>query len=288
MITLSNGCAFEYATASGALGFNGRGWPWEWPLKAVRLLDPLLFANVIKTLTLKPRTGNLRWRKPWGCVRLIFDGLKIVGAVNAVGLTNPGIDWWIKKVGPKIRPEENLIASILGEPAELAIMATILNNYNIFAIEVNVSCPNTQDDFLKNAEKAIEGCRAVKRNSRHPILVKLSVANDAERIVPALAGVAEAFSVNSVPWNMIFPYKKSPLAKLGGGGVSGKIAQRFTWAFAEELMTITDIPFIAPSVWDFEDIEKLRDAGFEAFSFGSVFMPFPWRPTLYVRKDMSR
>lgn len=33
MIELSNGHRFEFVAASGALAFDGRGWPWEWPLR---------------------------------------------------------------------------------------------------------------------------------------------------------------------------------------------------------------------------------------------------------------
>jgi len=54
---------------------------------------------------------------------------------------------------------------------------------------------------------------------------------------------------------------------------------------AKKLIEITNVPVIGPSVWDFEDIEKLREMGAKAVSFGSVFMCHPWRPTLYVRRD---
>ena len=97
MITLSNGHAFEYMVASGALAFDGKGWPWERLLVWLGLIKPELFTVVIKSLTRNPRPGNLRWWKPWTCVRLIPGG-----SVNKVGLTNPGIEWWCKKVGPKL------------------------------------------------------------------------------------------------------------------------------------------------------------------------------------------
>ena len=281
MITLSNGHRFEYMTASGALGFDGKGWPWEQPLRWVGLFDPVVFTNVIKTLTLKPRKGNLKWYWPLGCIRPMRGG-----AVNAVGLTNPGIDWWIEKIGPKVDSSRiPLVGSILGEPAELAIMATILNNYDIVGLEVNASCPNTSDDILRNTEKVVRGCESAKRKSRFPILLKLSVVHDVEEIVRQAEGMVEAYSVNSVPWNIIFPDRKSPLAKLGGGGVSGKIAQSFTWPLVEKLAGMTSVPVIGPSVWDFEDIVKLRAMGAKAISFGSVFLCYPWRPTCFVRKD---
>jgi len=102
--------------------------------------------------------------------------------------------------------------------------------------------------------------------------------------VPNLKGIAEALSINSVPWEKVFPNHTSPLTKYDGGGVSGRIAQPFTWSFALELQELTHIPVIAPSIWNFSDIEKLRAEGIRAFSFGSVFLCHPWRPTLYVRR----
>jgi len=271
-------------TASGALGFDGKGWPWEKPLRWAGLLDPSLFTNVIKTLTIRPRKGNLKWYWPLGCIKPMFGG-----AVNAVGLTNSGIDWWVDKIGLKFdSPKISLVGSILGEPDELEIMAGMLNYFNLAGLEVNASCPNTQDDILENTEKVVEGCRAAKKKSRHPILLKLSVVHDVEKIVPAVQDFVEVFSINSVPWRIVFPDRKSPLEKFGGGGVSGKIAQPFTWLFAEKLQSMTDIPVIAPSIWDYANIKTLRDKGFKAFSFGSVFLCHPWRPTLYVRKDKKR
>ena len=59
MITLSNGHSFEYMIASGALGFDGKGWIWERPLVWLGLVRPDLFTVVIKTLTRNPRPGSL-------------------------------------------------------------------------------------------------------------------------------------------------------------------------------------------------------------------------------------
>ena len=208
------------------------------------------------------------------------------GVVNSVGLTNPGFNWWAKKIGAeldwfKIR----LIGSIFGEPKELETMAKAMNDFDIIALQVNASCPNTEGDTLSNVEKVIESIEAVKNVSRHPVLAKVSVAHNIEKIALAVESMVEAFDINSVPWHIVFPNKKSPLAKLGGGGVSGKIAQPFTWALAKKLIEMTRVPVIGPSVWDFEDIAKLRAMGAKAVSFGSVFLCHPWRPTLFVKKD---
>lgn len=286
MITLSNGHRFNYMAASGALAFDGKGWPWEQPLRAFGLLDPSLFTVVMKTVTREPRKGNLRWSNPWDCIKLIPGG-----TVNAVGLTNPGIEWWCRKIGPKVDSKKiPLVGSILGTPQELVEMAGMMNEFDLIGLEVNASCPNTGDDLLKNTGVVIHGCEVVREVSRFPVFHKLSVVHDISTIVREVVagGLAEAFSINSVPWAKVFPGVTSPLAKYGGGGVSGKVAQKFTWPLVVQLKNMTDIPVIGPSVWDFEDIETLRRFGADAISFGSIFLKYPWRPTLYVRRDMKQ
>lgn len=284
MIILSNGHGIEYMTASGALGYDGWGWPWEKPLRWLGLLDPRFFVNVMKTLTLPARRGNLRWYKPLGCIRPMRGG-----AVNAVGLTNPGPDWWLRKIGPKVDAKKNrLVGSIFGEPASLKIMARMLNDVDLVALELNASCPNTNSGrHLSNAIGVVEAVEIVREFSCHPIILKLSVAHNACAIAPAVEGAVEAISINSVPWDIAFPDRKSPLAKYGGGGVSGKIAQKFTWTMVEQLVKLTSVPVIGPSVWNFDDINALRQLGAKAVSFGSVFLCHPWRPTLFVRRDMK-
>lgn len=288
MIKLSNGHQFEYIVASGALAFDGKGWFHEQPLRWVKLIDPSLFTVVIKTLTYQPRKGNLHWYNqysPWGCVRLIKNG-----TVNAVGLTNPGIVWWCRKIGSKVDQKKiSLVGSILADSAEeLISMARMLNEFDLVALEINASCPNTEGDLLGNSQKIINGCRAVKKVSRFPLILKLSVVHDIRIILPGVEGIVEAISINSVPWKTIFPWEESPLKHLGGGGVSGKIAQVYTWGLVKEIADSYSIPVIGPSVWEFDNIRELKKIGAKAISFGSIFLRYPWRPTLFVRKDLRR
>lgn len=283
MIALSNGHSFEYMAASGALAFDGSGWSWEKPLRYIGLFDPTAFTVVIKTLTRQPRKGNLRWYNPFGCIRLLPEGM-----INAVGLTNPGIEWWCRNVGPRADSTRvPLVGSILGEPDELTVMARMLNDFNLVGLEINASCPNIDDGLLANVVKVVEECHAVKAVSRFPIILKLSVAHEVERIVSEIGNIVEAFSINSVPWRVVFPNQRSPLEHLGGGGVSGKIAQPYTWGLVAKLVGISSFPVIGPSVWDFEDIAALRNLGAQAISFGAVFLRYPWRPMLFVRKDQK-
>lgn len=283
MIQLSNGHSFEYMAASGALAYDGQGWPWEWPFRWMGLLDPKLFTIVTKTLTYDPCPGNLRWTHPWACVKFLKNG-----AVNAVGLTNPGYRWWLEKIAAKISKRNySLIVSVTeDDPQKLLEMIRAFENIPIQAIELNASCPNTHQELHQNVDKVISSVKLMKENSPHPILLKLSVNQDYLSIAKQTEGFAEALSINSVPWLIAFPDQKSPLENLGGGGVSGKAAQAHTWKMVKELSEAVKTPVIGPSVWDYEDISKLRAIGAKAISFGSIFMKYPWRPTQYVKKEM--
>ncbi|MFA6404474.1 MAG: hypothetical protein WCW03_00480 [Candidatus Paceibacterota bacterium] len=297
MITLSNGHAFKYMVASGALAFDGKGWFWERPLVWLGLIKPELFTVVIKSLTRNPRAGNLRWWKPWNCVRLIPGG-----SVNKVGLTNPGIEWWCRGVGPKLDFKKFPTAgSIFGDEKELVEMAEMLNRFSLVALEVNVSCPNT-GHAIEQAEMVVNSMKAVKHVSCHPVIVKVSADQDYLIIARELVGVAEAVSLNSVPWKTVFTNgEQTPLAKLekqvggGGGGVSGKPAQKHNWAAVESLSKQGSLPMIGPSVMEFEDMKKLRRLGAKAISFGAIHLPTkgkPWtlftnpcKPTLFIEKE---
>lgn len=296
MIKLSNGYSLEYVIASGALGF-GEGWLWERPLIALGLIKPELFAVGIKTLTIKPYPGNLRWWKPWASVHLIPGG-----SVNKVGLTNPGIDRWCKEIAPRLDFRKiSFIGSIFGKENELVKMTEIFNHLGITALEVNPSCPNTSH-AMQTAETVMKNVKAVKRMSRHPIIVKVSVDQDYLAIARGLEGVAEAISLNSIRWETAFPNgERSPLWRLekkvggGGGGVSGKPAQKFNWAAVETLAKQGSLPVIGPSIMEYKDLDRVRKFGASAVSFGAIHLPTkgkPWtlftnpcKPTTFVRKE---
>lgn len=283
MISLSNGHSFKFMTASGALAYDGRGWPWERPLSWVGLLDPSLFTHVTKTLTRNPREGNLRWSHPWSVVKRLRDG----GVVNAIGLTNPGLDWWIQNVAPKIPDDFHLIASIEAEQElEVAEMIQLLEGQPIRAVELNLSCPNTRDAGGRTTEKVVRIARHAARISHLPLIAKLSYTHDYVSIARELEKEKQiqALSINSIPWAAIFSDRPSPLARFGGGGVSGRIIQDRSWKMVGELAKATQIPVIGPSVWEYEDIRRVMERGAKAVSFGSVFVHHPWRPTLFVRR----
>jgi dihydroorotate dehydrogenase (NAD+) catalytic subunit len=299
MITLSNGHEMTHVVASGALAFDGRGWPWERPLSSLGIIKPELFTVVSKSVTVEPVKGNLRWFHPWTCVQLLKNG----GVVNKVGLTNKGFDWFCQKVLPKIEKRgERIIVSLFGTKDELRYMARLLREYGfncVIGLEINVSCPNTGHDMDKTQE-VIDSVKTVYDVQSKPIIVKVSVDQDYLAIAKGLAGIADAISINSVPWHIAFPEDKdgatSPLIWLmnklkqkngntgGGGGVSGKPAQSANWKAVAELAKSNFLPVIGPSIMCKEDIAQLQKLGAKAFSFGAIHIRTPWKPTQIIQQ----
>lgn len=281
MIELSNGYKFEFVAASGALAYDGRGWPWEIFLSWAKIINTKNMLVVSKTVTLEPRKGNFCWYKPFNTVRLIPGGI-----VNAIGLTNPGFDWWCENIGKKAKSSHtSLAASIAGEPEEIAEMAKRLSFFNLVAVEINASCPNANQDLTANDEQTVLSCVKAKENTCLPIILKLSVIQKIEDILPYLDGVIDAVSINSIPWRYIFPYEKIiPLAKFGGGGVSGVVTQTYSWEMISRIRKISDIPIIASAIWNYQDLEYTEFFGANAFAFGSIFLLRPWRPKMIMKK----
>lgn len=302
MIELSNGHKLEYVVASGALAFDGRGWFWERLLVWFGFVRPELFTIVLKSLTLEPRRGYLRWWKPWECVRTIFGG-----AVNKVGLTNPGFDWWLEEVAPTIDfKKQKIVLSLYGTPDEIVVMIRRSRHLAIVAIEYNVSCPNDEGP-LKQEEVVVAGCQKISAAAGDiPLIAKLSAGQHYLVIEKGLRRYVEAISLNSVPWEMVFPGKRTPLWRLekrvdgGGGGVSGKPAQKHNWQAVKELVEQGETPVIAPSIMEYEDLATVRALGAKAISFGAIHMAShpawlklwtwftnPCKPTQFVLRDMK-
>jgi len=284
MISLSNGHSFDFCVASGALGFDGRGYFFEQPWRWLGMLRPREFTIITKTLTFAPRKGNLNMLTPWRCVQPIKDGW-----VNAVGLTNPGIQWWIKEIYQRtVSDGYKVIVSIAPESLiETESMIEDLNNLsNIVGVELNVSCPNTNRD--ETLEQIIQVTDLAYRKSRHPLILKLSYDQPYLEVIKAVDGKVEAFDlINSVAWKTISKDKPSPLAPYGlVGGVSGKRIRGYS---REALMACNKLgcktPVISGGGIDSLEEVKIRERlGASAFSFGSVFIKNPWLPNQIVKQ----
>ena len=126
---------------------------------------------VAKTATLKPRVGNTDLRKQykirswypssiWVSLYSFWHGYML----NAIGLSNPGLEFMLKK-GDWQKREEHFHISLQLEAdthdeitKEIKKIATLLKKYldpkfYDYSIQVNVSCPNTEHDNTLDTKK---------------------------------------------------------------------------------------------------------------------------------------
>jgi len=72
----------------------------------------------------------------------------------------------------------------------------------------------------------------------------------------------------------------------GGGGVSGRPAQKFNWPAAKALAEQRALPVIGPDVMGARDMDRVRELGARATSFGTIHLLTPWKPTSIVAEDV--
>lgn len=285
---LSNGLKLRFVAGSAALGFYGIGWWWQLPLIWLGLIDPKLFTVVGKTITRDPI--KFRWANfPW--IRFVSGGV-----VNKWSLANPGIEVFQKKIASSQDEGLQFIASIAPSPgvtsremllSEIRDMVTRLNTLRLTGIEINVSCPNTGGQVFSR-EVVVSLATCAVQHSRHPVLVKLSVAQDCVEIVEELSHIGrgtvhrvQGISINCVPVSMRFGKKQYFFG--GSGGVSGLPAQQQNWELFFRLSKQNKIPVIAPSVMSKKDVEILVRGGATAVSMVALFWVRPWCPKKIVR-----
>lgn len=170
------------------------------------------------------------------------------GLLNAIGLENPGVDFFLAEIWPRLRHfRVPVIASIAGRsPEEYAACAARLGRApGLAALEVNISCPNVKEGglaFGSRPETAAAVVAAVRRQTELPLLVKLApMAADVVAVARAVvAAGADALSVaNTLPGMAIDVEGQRP--RLGNvvGGLSGPaikpVALRLVWEVAGAL-----------------------------------------------------
>lgn len=231
MITFPNGRQTEFLCAAGTLGADGNDKGhgimklYKKPLRWLGILNPQPFGFISKTYTFKPTRGNMRWYAPWRCVRYLGNG----NWVNSVGLTNDGIASFYARDFYTARDKCGfgiIIPSLKMEGSQTTEIVQNLNNFAITAIEVNISCPNVKHDgeYWEQFNENVRCIHEYARVSKHPIIVKLGWRPDeVYEYVKKLDNVVFAFDlINTVPYTVVYPGKKSPLDKYGlEGGVSG-------------------------------------------------------------------
>ncbi len=168
------------------------------------------------------------------------------GMLNAVGLQNKGIDYFVETIYPRIKDiDTNIIVNVSGSTIEdyCAVAEKVNALENIPAIELNVSCPNVKQGGMafgvttSGIEQVVSAVRKVY--DKH-LIVKLSpnVTSIADLALAAEASGADSVSlINTLLGMAIDAEKRKPKLSTVTGGLSGAcvkpIALRMVWQVAK-------------------------------------------------------
>lgn len=195
-----------------------------------------LGAIIVKGTTLKHREGN-----PYPRMAETPSGM-----LNAVGLQNKGVDYFVDHIYPEIKDTDtNIIVNVSGSCIDdYAQTAAIINTLDkIPAIELNISCPNVKQGgmaFGVKPESAAQVVEAVRKAYDKTLIVKLSPnVTDITEIARAVEGAgADSVSlINTMLGMAIDAEKRRPILSTVTGGMSGPavkpVALRMVWQVAK-------------------------------------------------------
>ena len=193
---------------------------------------------IVKGTTLEPREGN--------------DAPRMVetpsGMINAVGLQNKGVDYFVEHIYPTLtRYKSEIIVNVSGKSVadyqETARRLAPLER--IRAIEVNISCPNVKAGgmaFGTTCAGAAEVTAAVRKAWPRHMMVKLSPnVTDITEIAAAVEGAgADSVSlINTLLAMVVDVERRRPAVSTVTGGLSGPavrpVAVRMVWQVARRV-----------------------------------------------------
>jgi dihydroorotate dehydrogenase (NAD+) catalytic subunit len=222
-----------------------------------------------KTVTQAPRAGN----PPPRTVETPS------GMLNAIGLDNDGIDYFIQHHLPYLRTLPTaIIANIAGhnEGEFIGMAAQIGREAGLAALELNLSCPNVAGgvDFAIEPAVTYRIVRGVRDVCPLPILAKLTP--NVTYVVPiakaALDGGADAVSlVNTFVGMAVDWRRRRPILGNVTGGLSGPaikpLALRWVWRVAKQV----PVPIIGiGGIATIDDAMEFLVAGASAVQVGTA------------------
>lgn len=329
MNVVLRGIPFEpVIQASGVTNFDGRGF-WFHRLLRPFGLDFRGSTIVTKTTTLLRRPGNMPLKKDgitpkeWKpkCIAVNWDKRC---ALNAVGLSGPGLDfliaagWWQAFTEPFMVSVMSLQGTPAGRAAELDAMfkrlsaAKRLERFHAdWGVQVNLSCPNggiDPNDLVDEAIPLLELAnrrlhRAIPltlkfgpevhpssmlRVARHPRCDAICFCNT----LPFGKQPLWAKQTPPVPWKALFGTddpNESPIAKRFPGfpgGLSGAPLKPFLleWLRAVRGLGVQKPIIAGGGLLSGDDAREAFDAGADAISPGSIAFLAPLEARPMIRK----
>lgn len=230
---------------------------------------------IVKGTTLNPREGN--------------DYPRMTetpsGMLNAVGLQNKGVDYFINNIYPTISNyDTEIIVNVSGASVTdyVAVAERISELDKINAIEVNISCPNVKQGgmaFGTTIEGASEITAAIRKVYHKTLIVKLSPnVTDIVSIAKAVedSGADSVSLINTLLGMAIDVERQKPVLSTITGGLSGPavrpVAVRMVWQVAK----VVKIPVIGlGGIASGRDAMEFILAGASAVQVGTANFIYP-------------
>jgi dihydroorotate dehydrogenase (NAD+) catalytic subunit len=246
-----------------------------------------LGAVVVKSLSAEAWAGNPPLR--------IHE--TTAGMINSVGLQGPGVDAWLTHDLPAlVAAGARVVASIWGRTVdeyEAAAARLARAPSDVIAVEVNLSCPNTESgrDLFAHSPDATRDVMAVTASCGRPRWAKLSpnVADLVSIAAAARSGGAEAVTlVNTVLGMAIDPETGDYRLGSGsrGGGLSGPAIHPIAVRAVHDVhAALPDLPIIGVGgVVGGADAAELLLAGASAVQVGTATFADPRAPVHVLRE----
>lgn len=229
-----------------------------------------LGALVPKSITKYPRGGN---NTPRVCE-------VNTGMINSIGIQSKGVEYYINELLPEYACFDSpLISSISGDSVEEFVEMTeiISNQKSVSAIELNISCPNLENDgqaFGMDAEVSYQLIKKAREVTDKPIIPKLTpnVTNIQEIAIACEEAGADALNVaNTLLAMSIDIHTGKP--KIGNvmGGLSGPSVKPVIVRMIYQVNQVTSIPIIGcGGVMNGEDAIEMILAGATGVQVGTA------------------
>ncbi|MEG0796388.1 MAG: dihydroorotate dehydrogenase [Odoribacter sp.] len=225
---------------------------------------------IVKGTTLNHREGN-----PYPRMAETPSGM-----LNAVGLQNKGVDYFIEHIYPEIKGiKSNILVNVSGSTiADYVATAEKINTLEqIPGIELNISCPNVKEGgmaFGTSCSSAAEVVKAVRNVYHKHLMVKLSpnVTDIREIALAAESEGADSVSlINTLLGMAVDAKRRKAVLSTVTGGLSGAcvkpVALRMVW----QVSKVVKIPVVGlGGIMSATDAIEFLLAGASAIQIGTA------------------
>lgn len=222
-----------------------------------------------KTITQNARPGN----SPWRTVETSS------GLLNAIGLDNDGIDYFLANHWPYLKSTcAKIIVSIAGKSLDdfVLLASRLAEADGLEAVELNVSCPNVSGgvDFGTDAKLCYEVVSSVRKVLDCAIVTKLTP--NVTRIVDIASAAKDAGTdavtcINTVLGMAVDWRKRKPMLANVVGGLSGPAIKPIALRCVYQVASQVGVPVIGVGgIANLDDVMEFLVAGASAVQIGTA------------------